>query len=55
MTDKSVKCGIETCFYNAYDAACKGSTDPNRETCFGAPNDKVCVQDNECFSNCKLV
>jgi hypothetical protein len=51
MTDKSVKCGVPTCFYNAQDAACKGSTDPNAATCMGAPNSNVCVQDNECFSN----
>lgn len=51
MTDKTVKCGIDTCYYNPDDAACKGSTDPAAETCAGAPNDNVCVQDNECFSN----
>ena len=53
MTDKSVRCGIETCYYNPADAACKGSTDPAASTCAGAPNDNVCVQANECFSNCK--
>jgi hypothetical protein len=51
MTDKSVKCGVETCYYNPDDSACKGSTDPATETCKGAPNDDVCVQENECFSN----
>lgn len=51
MTDKSTSCGMETCYYNADDAACKGSTDPNAPTCVGAPNDNVCVQANECFSN----
>jgi len=51
MSDKSVKCGIETCFYNPADAACKGSTDPAATTCVGAPNSNVCVQDGECFSN----
>jgi len=51
MTDKSVKCGVDTCFYNPADAACKGSTDPNAATCAGAPNSNVCVQENECFSN----
>lgn len=54
MTDKTVKCNIETCYYNPADSACKGSTDPNAATCAGAPNDNVCVQANECFSNCKL-
>ena len=54
MTDKSIKCGIDTCYYNEFDAACKGSTDPNKATCFGAPNNNVCVRDNECFSNCKF-
>mmetsp|Transcript_21890 Transcript_21890/g.23858 ORF Transcript_21890/g.23858 Transcript_21890/m.23858 type:complete len:266 (-) Transcript_21890:195-992(-) len=51
MTDKSTKCGIETCYYNPADAACKGSTDPNAATCTGAPNSNVCVQEGECFSN----
>jgi len=51
MTDKSTKCGIQTCYYNHDDAACKGSTDPNAATCAGAPNSNVCVQDGECFSN----
>jgi hypothetical protein len=51
MTDKSVGCGIPTCYYNPDDAACKGSTDPAAPTCTGAPNDNVCVQENECFSN----
>ena len=51
MTDKSVACGLESCYYNPDDAACKGSTDPNAETCTGAPNDNVCVQEGECFSN----
>jgi len=51
MTDKSVKCGIPTCYYNPADAACKGSTDPSAATCAGAPNSNVCVQNNECFSN----
>ena len=55
MTDKSVKCGIETCYYNASDAACKGSTDPDAATCTGAPNSNVCTQENECFSNCKFI
>lgn len=53
MTDKSVNCGIPTCYYNAEDAACKGSTDPNAATCKGAPNSNVCVAEKECFSNCK--
>lgn len=51
MTDKTVKCGTETCYYNPEDSACKGSTDPNAETCPGAPNDVPCVQEGECFSN----
>jgi hypothetical protein len=38
-------------YYNPEDSACKGSTDPNKSTCPGAPNDQVCVQENECFSN----
>jgi hypothetical protein len=54
MTDKSTRCGMETCYYNPDDAACKGSTDPNAATCAGAPNDQVCVQENECFSNCSF-
>lgn len=53
MTDKTINCGVETCYYNPTDAACKGSTDPNADTCFGAPNNNVCVQEGECFSNCK--
>jgi hypothetical protein len=53
MTEKTIGCGIETCFYNPADSACKGSTDPKAATCAGAPNDNVCVQANECFSNCK--
>lgn len=53
MSDKTTKCGIESCYYNPSDSACKGSTDPDAETCAGAPNDNVCVQANECFSNCK--
>lgn len=55
MTDKSVKCGIPTCYYNPDDAACKGSTDPNAATCPGAPNSQVCVAEGECFSNCKYL
>lgn len=55
MTDKSVKCGIETCYYNPADAACKGNTDPAAATCAGAPNSQVCVAEGECFSNCKLI
>lgn len=51
MTDKTTKCDIPMCYYNPSDAACKGSTDPYAETCAGAPNDNVCVQENECFSN----
>ena len=51
MTDKSVKCGVETCYYNPYDSACKGSTDPDAPTCAGAPNDIVCMEEGECFSN----
>jgi len=51
MTDKTVNCGIPTCYYNATDAACKGSTDPDATTCTGAPNSNVCTQENECFSN----
>lgn len=51
MTDKSVNCGVETCYYNPDDAACKGSTDPAAPTCKGAPNSNVCVQEGECFSN----
>ena len=54
MTDKSVKCNIPTCYYNPLDAACKGSTSATAATCAGAPNSNVCVQENECFSNCKL-
>ena len=53
MTDKSVKCGTPTCYYNPADAACKGSTDPAAATCAGAPNDQVCVVEGECFSNCE--
>lgn len=51
MTDKTVKCGEDICYYNPDDAACKGNTDPTAETCAGAPNDNPCVQENECFSN----
>jgi len=51
MTDKTVRCGTETCYYNPSDAACKGSTDPASATCAGAPNDNVCIQAGECFSN----
>jgi len=51
MTDKSVKCGIPVCYYNPQDAACKGSTDPNADTCVGAPNSNVCTANNLCFSN----
>lgn len=54
MTDKTINCGIETCYYNPADAACKGSTDPDADTCFGAPNNNVCAQEGECFSNCKV-
>lgn len=53
MTDKSTKCGTPTCYYNPLDTGCKGSTDPNAPTCGGAPNSNVCVQEGECFSNCK--
>lgn len=53
MTEKTRYCGIKTCYYNPLDSACKGSTDPNAKTCPGAPNDRVCVQEGECFSNCK--
>lgn len=53
MTDKTTKCGTQTCYYNPDDAACKGSTDPAADTCAGAPNSNVCTQANECFSNCK--
>lgn len=55
MTDKSVKCGVPTCYYNPADAACKGSTDVSAATCAGAPNDNACVEANECFSNCKII
>lgn len=55
MTDKTTKCGINTCYYNPLDAACKGSTNPSASTCAGAPNSNVCVQENECFSNCKYI
>lgn len=51
MTEKTAACGIPTCFYNADDSACKGSTDPDAATCGGAPNSDVCVQEGECFSN----
>lgn len=52
MTDKTVSCNIETCYYNPDDAACKGSTDPEAESCPYAPNDEPCVMEDECFSNC---
>jgi len=55
MTDKSVKCGIDVCYYNPYDAACKGSTDEKKPTCFGAPNNNPCKNENVCFSNCKYI
>lgn len=55
MTDKTTNCGIDTCYYNPSDAACKGSTDPYKATCAGAPNSNVCLEENECFSNCKLI
>jgi len=51
MTDKTTKCGVNSCYYNPLDAACKGSTDPSAATCAGAPNSNVCVEENECFSN----
>lgn len=53
MTDKSNICGIPECYYNPLDSACKGSTDPAAKTCYGAPNDTPCVQEGECYSNCK--
>lgn len=53
MTDKTTNCGIPSCYYNPNDAACKGSIYADAATCKGAPNDNVCVQENECFSNCK--
>lgn len=53
MTDKTTNCGIPSCYYNPNDAACKGSIYTDAATCKGAPNDNVCVQVNECFSNCK--
>ena len=55
MTDKTVGCGCDICYYNPDDAACKGSTDPEAKTCAGAPNDNVCVAENECFSSCKPI
>lgn len=55
MTDKSTKCGVQTCFYNPDDTACKGSTSASTPTCSGAPNDSLCHTENECFSNCKLL
>ena len=55
MTDKTIKCNIPQCFYNYQDSACKGTTDPNAKTCAGAPNSNPCVQDGECFSNCKFL
>ena len=55
MTDKSNICGIPECYYNPLDSACKGSTDPNAKTCYGAPNDTPCVQEDECYSNCKYM
>jgi len=51
MTDKTVNCGVPSCYYNPLDSACKGSTDPTKATCAGAPNDNVCVAEGECFSN----
>eukprot|EP01036_Dinobryon_divergens_P032857 gene32857-42536_t len=51
MTDKTTNCGIDTCFYNPADAACKGSTNEKKVKCLGAPNSNVCVEENECFSN----
>ena len=53
MTDKTTNCGIDTCFYNPADAACKGSTNEKKVKCLGAPNSNVCVEENECFSNCE--
>ena len=55
MTDKSTKCGIQTCFYNPDDTACKGSTSASAPTCSGAPSESLCHTENECFSNCKLL
>lgn len=51
MTDKTVKCGIEECYYNPLDSACSGKTDPNAEACPFAPTTQPCVAENECFSN----
>jgi len=51
MTDKTVNCGSEICYYDPDDAACKGSTDPDAATCAGAPNSNVCAAEDVCFSN----
>ena len=52
MTDKTTSCNIPVCRYNELDTACKGSTDLNTDPCLGAPNGNVCIDSNECFSNC---
>ena len=52
-TDKTIHCGIQSCFYNPDDSACKGPTQVATPTCPGAPNDNPCRLDNQCFLNCK--
>jgi len=51
MTDKSTKCGIETCHYNPEDSACSGHTSADEPACLGAPTDTPCIAEDECFSN----
>lgn len=51
MTDQSTHCGIQTCYYNPDDSACKGSTQPAISACLGAPNDNLCRLENQCFSS----
>lgn len=54
MTDKIVKCGQPLdCYYDASETACKGTTDPDSPTCFGAANDIPCTEEGLCWSNCK--
>ena len=50
MTDKTTLCNIGNCTYYAEDSACSGHTDSTR-SCFGAPNDNMCLKPNTCFSN----
>ena len=51
MTDKTTKCGVETCFYNPADSACSGHTSASEGTCAGAPTNTPCTAEDLCFCN----